>query len=95
MRVGLSPRAIAAGDLDGDRDLDLVVANWGTHNLSILMNNGFGSFANTNTLPVPAGPHTVAAADLDDNGDIDLATTSEWLKSLSVLFNEGEGTFTL
>ena len=38
------PFSVAIGDLDGDLDLDLAVANWSSH-VSILRNNGDGTFA--------------------------------------------------
>ena len=40
--TGTGPRGIAAGDLDGDGDTDLVVDNFGANTLSILLNNGSG-----------------------------------------------------
>jgi len=42
--VGARPTDVAAGDLDGDGDNDLVVANYGANTLTILRNNGSGAF---------------------------------------------------
>ncbi|GAH08116.1 unnamed protein product, partial [marine sediment metagenome] len=36
---------VAIGDLDGDLDLDLAVANNISDNVSVLLNNGDGTFA--------------------------------------------------
>ena len=36
---------MAIGDLDGDLDLDLAVANYYSNNVSVLLNNGDGTFA--------------------------------------------------
>ncbi|MCH7721154.1 MAG: hypothetical protein IH988_09240, partial [Planctomycetes bacterium] len=37
-RVGDSPRSVAIGDLDGDEDADLAVANFDSDNVSVLLN---------------------------------------------------------
>ena len=43
--VGDSPSSVAIGDLDGSGDLDLAVANAVSGNVSVLLNNGDGTFA--------------------------------------------------
>ena len=43
--VGTDPGWVAIGDLDGDEDLDLAVANEFSDNVSVLLGNGTGSFA--------------------------------------------------
>ena len=45
MAWGATPASVCAADLDGDGDSDLAVANYGSNNVSILKNNGDGTFA--------------------------------------------------
>ena len=42
--VGCNPYDIAFGDIDGDRDIDIGVTNMGSNTVSILRNNGDGTF---------------------------------------------------
>ena len=76
--AGNNLQAIEAADLDGDGDLDLITANFGTDDISVLRNNGDGFFAapekwSTRGAPLHSRPFSVAPADLDGDGDLDLA----------------------
>jgi hypothetical protein len=95
-----APTSIAVGYLDGDGVLDLVTANStkddadaGT--LSLLFNNGDGSFAAKQDYPVPGGgfgPVSVAIGDLSGDGKADLVTANRH-ETVSVLLNRGDRTF--
>jgi enediyne biosynthesis protein E4 len=69
---------LALGDLDGDRDFDLVVSNLATEGASVFRNEGDGIFTETSRAAVvarPTQPHTgwgAALIDLDHDGDLDL-----------------------
>jgi hypothetical protein len=91
--VGNYPRSVFAGDLDGDGDLDLAVANRMDNNVSILLNYGDGTFASQMVYTVDDNPKSVCGADLDGDGDLDLATPSFDNHTVSVLLNDGDGTF--
>ena len=43
--VGDIPRSLTAGDLDGDTDLDLAVANQNSFDVTVLLNDGSGGFS--------------------------------------------------
>jgi hypothetical protein len=79
----VGPQAIVAGDWEGDGDLDLAVGNSGATNVSILINNGTGTFTQPlpPVSPVPVGnppqgnPQSMTAGDWDGDGDLDLAVS--------------------
>ena len=71
------PASVAIGDLDGDLDLDLAVANQGvSDDVSVLLNNGDGTFAADVTYGVGDEPLSVAIGDLDGDLDLDLAVAN-------------------
>jgi len=93
--VGSSPWSISVADFDDDGDLDISTGNWGSSNVSILLNDGNGVFAPQALYDVGNYPKSVLAAELNGDSDMDIAiaNTHPNAKSLSVLFNYGDGTF--
>ncbi len=93
--VGGEPRSIVVADLDADADQDLATANERSNNVTILRNNGTGSFSEHPSSPEPVGtlPLEVAAADLDDDGDQDLAVANLETDNVTILRNNGSGSF--
>jgi len=96
--VGDSPSCVYFADLDGDGDLDLAVSNVTSYNVSILKNNGDGTFQpkvdyEAGTIGSNQGPHSVFCADLDGDLDLDLATANDLSLNVSILKNNGDGTF--
>ncbi|HEX7402218.1 MAG TPA: FG-GAP-like repeat-containing protein, partial [candidate division Zixibacteria bacterium] len=87
--------SIFCADLDGDDDLDLTVANSGVFegNISILKNNGDGTFADAVNYGAGSYPTSVFCADLDGDGDLDLAVANDEDNNVSILKNNGDGTF--
>lgn len=91
--VGHSPRCVFCADLDGDGDLDLAVANLGSHNVSILKNNGNGTFQPPVNYDTGGAPYSLFCADLDLDGDLDLVVANSGSNKISILKNNGDGTF--
>jgi len=87
------PHSVFCADLDGDGDLDLVVAHGYSDNISILKNNGDGTFQSAISYVVGDGPYSVFCADLDDDGDKDLAVANSGEDNVSILKNNGDGVF--
>jgi hypothetical protein len=96
---GKSPNDIAAGDFNGDGNLDLVIANTETPYLTILLGDGKGGFA-----PSPQSPfhthsyphvHGVAVADFNGDGKLD-AVTDNWGHDQILMFlGDGKGNLIL
>ena len=95
--AGDQPVSVCSADLDGDGDSDLALVTWGsnTDNLSVLLNNGDGTFADKVDYVVGDYPHSVFAEDLDGDGDNDLTVTNAYSfpPTVSVLMNNGDATF--
>jgi len=93
--VGHIPRILFCADLDNDGDFDIAVTNEYSDNLSILRNNGDGTFQPSTYYPCPSNPEGIFCADLDRDGYLDLAVANWPSDYVSILINEGDGTFDL
>ena len=85
------------GDLDGDGDLDIVLAK-GRHDPLIdrvLLNNGRGRFVATNLGPDADRTYTAALTDADGDGDLDVLTSNDTPDLEVVFLNDGKGQFTV
>ncbi|CAF0813059.1 unnamed protein product, partial [Adineta ricciae] len=76
--TGSSPTCISVGDLNGDGRLDLVVSNYGKHNIGILYGYGNGSFSNMTAYPtgVEAFPIAVTIGDFNNDSILDIAAAN-------------------
>ena len=82
---------VAVGDVDGDRDVDVVIGNYGTTDL--WLNDGRGRFTATGQ-PVIGSIRTnaVLLVDLDKDGDLDLVKANTGYDH--IFWNDGAGRFT-
>ena len=80
------PETLAAGDFDGDGDLDLAVTDIAGMGVHVLINEGGGPTTLSAFYPVRAAyPRGVASADFDGDGRGDLAVGSNNSPDLSIL----------
>ena len=97
--TGGSPRAVVTGDFDDDGTLDMAIANSDENNVSILLNQGDGSFVGGRKYQVATGESTalgliaLAAADLDGDRDTDLVAVNYGADMIHTFFNYGNGVF--
>jgi hypothetical protein len=101
LAVGANANAIAVGDLNGDGAGDLVLANAGTSDVSVIL----GDAASVNELFIEAprtladtgpSPATIATADFNGDGLADLLTAnseSDGILDLTLFFGDGSGGF--
>ncbi len=90
--AGVSPSWLAAGDLDGDLDLDLAVANGQSDDVQILLNNGDGTFESPVAYGAGNAPKFVALDDLGGSQCLDMAVANEDGGNVSILLNACEPT---
>ncbi len=91
--VGWVPYSVAIGQLDGDGNEDLVVANCLSSDISVLLGNGDGTFEPSAAYAADLNPYCVAIDDLDEDGNADLVVANSRSNNVSVLLGNGDGTF--
>ena len=89
--AGRAPSSLAAVDLDRDGELDLVVANYLSNDVSVFTNDG-GTFTLKHVARGGFGPMDIVAVDIDRDGCVDLAVTGGGMTRVSILRNLGDGT---
>jgi FG-GAP-like repeat len=87
------PWKIAIGDFNGDTGPDVAVTNLDGNVVSVLLNNGDGTFATAASYDVGDGPTGIAVADFNGDAEVDVAVSNTRSNNVSVLLNNGAGTF--
>lgn len=89
--VGNEPHDVAIGQLNTDSNPDIVTANFGSNNLTILSGAADGTFGSAVSIPAGSHPRAVAVGPLDNNSSTDIVTVTNDGK-VNVLFSVS-GTF--
>ena len=87
--TGVLPFGLAVGDLDLDGKPDIVTANQGSDNVSVLRNTGGITFAAKVDFTSGDNPVSVAIGDLDADGNPEIASANANGTSISVFKNTG------
>ena len=85
---GLASEPVAwGGDLNGDREIDLVIPSLGDATVIVLLGQPDGTLEEDGRYPVSGSPWDIVAADLDGDGDLDLAVADRG-GGVSILLNQ-------
>jgi C1A family cysteine protease len=91
--VGEWPNSVAIGDLNGDANADLAVANSDSDNVSVLLGRGDGGFQRSVNYGAGDYAYSVAIGDLNGDDALDLAIANWARDNVSVLLGNGDGSF--
>ena len=76
---------LGIGDLNGDGNLDLVVANSGSNTVSVFLGNGDGTFQTQVKASAGVDPGGAVVGDFNGDGRLDLAVTNGKDNTVSIL----------
>jgi len=88
------PVAAVATDLDGDLDLDLIVANRHSGMVTVHLGDGAAGFDFHAAYGVGTHPEAVAAADFNADDNTDIAVCNGGDGTVEILLGDGSGGFT-
>lgn len=96
--AGTNAHGVSVADVNGDGDLDLVVATTGDDAVVILLGDGDGGFAASGSYPTGVHPKFATTGDFNGDGDLDFASANQddtGGDDVSVYLGTGSGSFTL
>jgi len=94
---GETSASVSLGDIDGDGDLDVILAkgrHWPLVDL-VLRNDGRGHLSTEKLSETADRTYSAALADLDGDGDLDIAVSNDRPDKKLIYMNDGKGRFTL
>ena len=91
--VGVNPTEIAAADVNNDGNPDLITANFGSNDLSVLLGNPDGTFQAHVRSAVAVQPRLFVAGRFDADPYVDIAVIHHFEPILMILAGDGKGSF--
>ena len=90
------PLSLAIGDFNNDSLTDIVVANFQTNTVVVLIGYGDGSFSTLVTYSMGASsqPVSIAVGDFNRDYQLDIVVANFGTNNVCILFGFGNGTFT-
>jgi hypothetical protein len=91
--VDTNPVAITAADFNGDGLADLITANAGSNDVTVLFSNSLGETGQSIDLPAGSQPCAIAAADFNGDGNADILVADQGSEDLRLFTGNGDGNF--
>jgi hypothetical protein len=91
--VGDQPASVDLSDLNGDGKLDIVVANRGSDDISILLGRDKGEFEEGQHITVNREPMSIATGDFNQDGVEDIVVANYGSDDITILIGDGHGGF--
>ena len=85
--AGSEPHSVNIGDFNNDTILDIVVANYRSNSLGVLLGNGDGTFIEMILFPLEYGsrPFSVLLGDFNNDRKVDCTVANQGSDSLNIL----------
>ncbi len=93
--AGSHPEGLSIADANNDGNVDILIANDGSGNLSVYLGDGKGAFSQADRSPFSAGQNStdIATGDFNGDGNLDIAIANHGVKLATVLLGNGKGQF--
>jgi VCBS repeat-containing protein len=92
LSAGTDPSGVAVSDLDADTNLDIVVSNATSNNVTVFRQATLGTFTSSN-YPAGASPSSVAIGDFNGDSRPDIVVANAGAGTVSVLLQTSGGQF--
>jgi hypothetical protein len=96
--VGTCPcgnSCVKSSDINADGNIDLLVANSNSNDVSVLLGYGSGSFGTPINYGVGNSPQSIELADFNSDTYIDIATSNQNSNNVSILLGNSGGSFSI
>src|SRR5437867_7444668 len=95
LSAGTHPDGLSIVDANNDGNVDILVANDGSNNLSVYLGDGKGAYSQADRSPFSAGqdPTDITTGDFNGDGNMDVAIANHGVKLVTILLGNGRGQF--
>ncbi|CAF4446591.1 unnamed protein product, partial [Adineta steineri] len=80
-----NPSSVAVADVNSDNLPDIIVANYGSNNVGVLINAGSGTFLAQTTYSTDTNPYSAAVADVNSDSKLDIVVANYGSNDVGVL----------